>query len=1188
MLKETLKYTTAVFAACGIMAHPILAFEVDLSDQPATHPPLTPAHGAEVDLNPPPMIWRADDRAATYILELSQSEDFSEEIIRVEGIDLPFYNHSDELAEGRWHWRYYVVTSTGDISEPSPARSFAITDRSIPFPVPAKEQLLASMPDHPRIYTTPDGLQAFRARRQGPAQQAWREVARRADKHVQELPELPKLVPLDEVEIVGQTPGSNSWREGQPVRRQVFFLRKGEAFHAPEYGYRALNSDAAKVGTLSYAYLISGDRKYADAAREWATFVSQARVDYHLPDAARASHDTAVYCYEQGLKNMAVAYDALWDELSETERAEILSHIEFHGAAAYDWLRNHVHIHLAYQQSHPQQAMHPLLITALAVATESAAAAEWMDYLVRQYANRIAWTSDDGGYFEGQTYGHKFQWILEALVAMRTATGIDAFQKPRIRNSGDFWLYCMSLNYWYEHGGDIYSLIWPYGNRADGYITNLMASMNENRYVQWWSDTVFTDPVHIPFQYLSQTDLKPKPPVDIPQARLFPQTGQLAAYDRFYDHKGSRIFFRSSPWGAHSHSHADQNSFVIHADGEILAADVGYYTYYGDDYHMKWSVTTHTHNTILVNGEGQPKSIEAKGEIARFFNSPAYTVFTGDASRAYEGPLTRYLRSIIFIRPDVWVVYDKLGAEEPSEFSWLLNAFGQPEIDAEEQTMVVPQRETRLRVDHLLPEKVRYESSNERRFPIQTRAWSRFTEAFPEPWHTRVTTDKSHEANILTLLHSHREADGARFDSKNCIDSAHTVGVAIEFDSDREIVLFRRNNDARHPIEGEGLSSDGYAASASISTDGKLRRLMATGASRISFEDRDIFHASSPLEIYLDLENASAAAQVVGQGRVQGQLRIALPQAPRQVILAPPHAPEQGEEVAFQWEAGRMVIEAPQTEEWVMWVDPAIDPRNPLPQLDLLVRDSEGEQRVELELARAENGEWIAFADLMPREAGVCEFVASIEGADLLLQDRWDPVVSRRGETSVSGSVREGTELFARFAPGETLPELRLELRESHRDRIVSFLRNGNFEEGIAGYPPRGWTLSRNSHDPSEGWPGWSQEEAYEGKSAMRFFRPSGLHTANSQPMRLRTGGRYIWRFMAKGNATHATAVISSAQGETESVPLEPSDEWREYRIEAELEPGYTQIHIRFKDGGEPDQLLWVDDMEFGRAPERR
>lgn len=1185
-MRNDLTRVARISLATGcLMAGQLNAFEVDSSDQPATHPPLTPPDGAEVDLNPPPMIWRVDDRAANYVLELSPDEDFDSEVIRVDSIDLPFYNHSEELEVGTWHWRYLVVTEEGKSSRPSPARSFVVTEDSVPFPVPSMETLLASLPDHPRIFTTPENLDAFRARREGPGREAWQEVAFRADRHLEEEPSLPELVPMEEAVIEGPTPNSNSWREGQPVRRQIFFIWEGEKFHAPGYGYRDLNHDAGKAGILSFAYLISGESKYAEAARRWAEFVARARVDLHLSDDQRASHDTAVYTYEQGLKEMAVTYDRIQDYLPDDEKAALIDHIEYHGQAAYEWLRDRVQIHLNYQQSHPQQAMHPLLITALAVATESDAAAEWTDYLVRQYANRIAWTSDDGGYFEGQTYGHKFQWILEGLAAMRSATGIDVFKQPRIRNSGDFWLYCMSLNYWYEHGGDIYSLIWPYGNGADGYITNLMASMNDDRYVQWWSDTVFTDPVHIPFQYLSQTDLKPKPPVDIPQARLFAETGQLAAYDRFYDHAGNRIFFRSSPWGAHSHSHADQNSFVIHSDGEILAADTGYYTYYGDEYHMKWSVATDTHNTLLVNGKGQPKDIESKGRISHFFHSPAYTFFVGDASEAYEDPLERYERAVLFIRPDLWVVYDEVAADTPSEFSWLLNTFGRPEVNERKRTVVVPQRETRLRVDHLLPEKLSYESSNERRYPIRTQAWSRFTEAFPEPWHSRITTGPVEEEQILALLHSYRETEGSRVRDRKAIDTEIGAGVAIELDDGREVVLFRRDSARTGEVEGAGVSSDARAVSISFSSAGEIRRLMASQGSRVAVEGRDYLRAPEGLDVSVDFATAAAAAQVVGQGRAEGALEIALQEQPRQVFLAPPHAPAEAEPAEFDWDEGILRLAAPDRDEWVLWIDPVVDPRKPLPEMRMTVRDGNGSQEVELELAVAEDGGWIGFAELMPREPGLYQLTSSGSGDVLLIQDRWDPLRSARGVSPVSGIVRDATEIFVRFSPGAHLPEVELSLRESHNDRIVNFLRNGDFEEGIPGYPPRGWTLSRNSRDPSEGWPGWSQEDAYEGKSAMKFVRPSGVFTAKSQPMRLRTGGRYVWRFMAKGDATRATALLTTSRGRVASRKLELTGDWQEHRIEAEVPAGYTQLQIQFQDGGEPDQVLWLDDMEFGPVP---
>src|SRR5690606_643867 len=129
-------------AICGAVAGlPLHAFKPDLSEQPATHPPLTPADGEMVALNPPPMIWRVDDRAASYTVEFSQDARFRGKTIRVPGIDLPFYNHSEELREGTWFWRYYVVAKDGEVSEPSPGKSFVVTKESTPFAVPAMKDL---------------------------------------------------------------------------------------------------------------------------------------------------------------------------------------------------------------------------------------------------------------------------------------------------------------------------------------------------------------------------------------------------------------------------------------------------------------------------------------------------------------------------------------------------------------------------------------------------------------------------------------------------------------------------------------------------------------------------------------------------------------------------------------------------------------------------------------------------------------------------------------------------------------------------------------------------------------------------------------------------------------------------------------------------------------------------------------
>ena len=82
--------------------------------------------------------------------------------------------------------------------------------------------------------------------------------------------------------------------------------------------------------------------------------------------------------------------------------------------------------------------------------------------------------------------------------------------------------------------------------------------------------------------------------------------------------------------------------------------------------------------------------------------------------------------------------------------------------------------------------------------------------------------------------------------------------------------------------------------------------------------------------------------------------------------------------------------------------------------------------------------------------------------------------------------------------------------------------------------------------------------------------------------MRLRTGGRYALRFKAKGNAAHADVSVSGQRGTGAVVQVAPGDAWREYRAELDVQPGHCIVSINIGDGGDADQVLWVDDMAFG------
>ena len=1112
------------------------------------------------------MTWRVDNRAATYTLEMCQDDEFQEHVIRVKGIDMPFYNHSQVLAAGTWYWRYLVVTDEGEVSDPSPTRSFRITEASVALPVPPTAEILADMPAHPRIFVTPNRLSEFRARRTGPAREAWENLKYRAEQYVNSQPPELKLQPMPDA------PGAK--------RKQVFYLLGDEPFVPAGYTSGKLNGDAGKANVLSFAYLVSGDERYAEAALRWVVFLSPFRMDYHLKD--RGQHDTVVYNYEYGLKGVALAYDRLYGRLTEEERRQVLAHIEYHCDNAYKWCHDRLKLHLNYQNSHGQQCMHALLTTVLAVADETPRTAEWADWLIRQYVNRIAWGSDDGGYTEGQTYGHKFQFILEGLAALKTATSLDVFKKPRFRNAGRFWMYCMSLNYWWNHWGDVYSLLMPIpGASADTYMSGFLASMSGDRYVKWWSDTVLGNPAHLPLWYLASTGLKPKPPVDMAQARLFPDVGQLAAYDRFYDHHSNRIFFRSSPWGGHSHAHADQNGFVLHAGGEIMACDAGYYTYCGDTYHRQFSVATVAHNSVLVNGQGQPKSIGSKGRVSAFFNSADYCLFVGDAAAAYPGVLERFDRVVVFIRPDVFLVYDELRATQPSRFSWLLNAFEAAEMDEGAQTIVIRQRDQRLRVQHLAPAELRYAQNNDRPHPMLTKRFCRYTEAFPQTYNIRATTrEKRRDERILAVMDAYGEDVGPQITGLDRVEAGDALAVRFARGPVRETVVFRERAAKAAAVTADGIETDARAVSVAQDSEGEVLRWMLHDGTKLTVDATEVFSADQACDAAGQLASPAGAAQIHVKHEAPLKVAVHLRERPRVVFQAPPNRPAEAKPLAADFRDGRAAIELPASGETVLWVDPVIDLTETPPPLVLMVTDGTGSYSVELETAVADNGETVAFGKLDPREPGVYAFSASAQGTELLIQDRWDPTLSVRGGPEVTAQWREGAEVFVRYPPTAT-PQVRASLKESYRGRVVSLLRNGGFEEGIPDYPPRGWTISY-PRKMGFSWPGWSQEDAIEGRSCLKFVRPEQPMTLKSQPMRLRTAGKYVLRFQARGNATEAKVTVAGQRGTSAQIAALPSEEWRDYRTELEVQPGYCMVYVAFGGGGDSDQVLWVDDMEFG------
>lgn len=170
-------------------------------------------------------------------------------------------------------------------------------------------------------------------------------------------------------------------------------------------------------------------------------------------------------------------------------------------------------------------------------------------------------------------------------------------------------------------------------------------------------------------------------PKDAANSALFKSVGWAALHSELADRSRMSVYFKSSPFGSLNHSHADQNSFVIHARGEVIAMDSGIYDYYNSPHWRDWYKQTRAHNAITYDegkgqllGDGGVGSKAHNGQIERFASTPAYDIVVGEAASAYGKDVISAKRWLVFMRPNTVVVIDRIRSDQPKSWEWNFHA----------------------------------------------------------------------------------------------------------------------------------------------------------------------------------------------------------------------------------------------------------------------------------------------------------------------------------------------------------------------------------------------------------------------------------------------------------------------------------------------------------------------------------
>ena len=182
------------------------------------------------------------------------------------------------------------------------------------------------------------------------------------------------------------------------------------------------------------------------------------------------------------------------------------------------------------------------------------------------------------------------------------------------------------------------------------------------------------------------------------KARHFESVGQFVMRSG-WNHDATFCMFTSGG-DVVSHRHYDENNFVIYRNG-YQALDSGSRAKQTDHNLTYYYAQTVAHNCVLIHKPNEPIAsywgLKYKGAEGRysyggqrrerstplaFETNPTYTYVAADATRSYGEKCGEAVRQFVYLMPDVFVVYDRIGASDPSyRKEWLLHTQNEPTVD---------------------------------------------------------------------------------------------------------------------------------------------------------------------------------------------------------------------------------------------------------------------------------------------------------------------------------------------------------------------------------------------------------------------------------------------------------------------------------------------------------------------------
>ncbi len=478
-----------------------------------------------------------------------------------------------------------------------------------------------------------------------------------------------------------------------PYRDIASFPSKAE-FNAYQDKVKSTCQDESKyLEKLTTAYFLTSDVKYKDAAisrlMNLAYWSPEGATNENINDIANA------WVYSA----LSEAFDLLKNDLNPTQHAVVIRSIKNRTAYVVnnsDSLDEHPY------DSHGAGGITKLLSTLMLSVGESdfPEAEAWLAKVWEVYLTQgiTVWGEQDGFFANGNNYSWTAMVRTAELAAIiKLTTGISLANLPWVRNFGKQMIAFTTPKYGlFGSYGDGVEHVNSYTAYYDDF--RLYNKIIQNREYEWWWQV---DPNNlIPskshnYSYMELmllpilSTVTPLTPTK--NNYISDETGIATFHDNVSNPNRSSVYFRSSSFGSHNHSHADQNSFSLVSKGVNLLISGGYYDNYLTSHHETVTRATRFKNALTFDGgigQSEPSSNPTTpgiptnsrdnfGRLINFYEDNTKAVITGDATAAYQGNyttplLTNAIRTLVYDKNEkVLIIYDYASSAKARK--WELN-----------------------------------------------------------------------------------------------------------------------------------------------------------------------------------------------------------------------------------------------------------------------------------------------------------------------------------------------------------------------------------------------------------------------------------------------------------------------------------------------------------------------------------